>query len=220
MKIVKSVHLVCLSTIFLFIASCSSEKSITGNSEQAIAKPADVLEINSPSSDDENLTPVDIYINRLIGWIALQYSNSNRMNEHKQTLCYIYEGDTQPTEGLQKSYDFRDNYLSKSKKGEVYTACYYLLSKYGIENNLVNKYYKEHHELIKSSIKIAFQVQHGSSNEQVLIKNDFAEKLDDMLKIYGNHKNHRDIEPVLEYFELELNKYQNKPKSAIAADFK
>ena len=206
---------------FLLMTTCTTDNSITGNSNQALAKPSDVLDIYSTASDDdEELTPVQIYINRLIGWIALQYSNSDRMSEHTQTLCYLYEGDTQPTEGLQKSYDFRDNYLSKSKKGEIYTACYYLLSTYGIENNLVNKYYIEHHELLKSSVKIAYQLQHGSSNDQILIKNEFAEKLEDMLKVYRNHQKHRDVDPVLDFLELELNKYQNKPKSEISADFK
>ena len=38
---------------------------------------------------------------------------------------------------LSIQYDFRDNYLSKSRKGKDYIEYYYELSKFGIENNLV-----------------------------------------------------------------------------------
>ena len=117
-------------------------------------------------------------------------------------------------------YYFRDNYLTKSTQGNEYIAAYYLLSKYGIENNLVNKYYKEHYELLQNSIEIAYDLQYGRNANQVLINKQTSEKLKDMLKVYRKSLNHREIEPLLNYLEADLEKYYNKPKYEIAADFK
>jgi len=227
MTLTKYTSTITLITLFLLITTCTTDNSITGNSDQALSKPTGVLDINGPATGDDSPDgfgdgPVDIgrlILNAYVMWGAegLCLMGVNELLGHA------------PTDGIgvfntnrniiNSSYDFRDNYLSRSEKGEVYTACYCLLSKYSIENNLVNKYHKEHYELVKSSVKIAYQLQHGSSNDQILIKNDIAEKLEDMLKIYRNHENHRDIDPVLDYLDLELNKYENKPKYEIAADF-
>ncbi len=218
MTLTKHTSTITLITLFLFITTCTTDNSITGNSDQSLAKPTGVLDSNSPESDDDDLTPVDIYINRLIGWVLTEYVH------HELLQCSIdelgeFEDNYARSVNTSKSYDFRDNYLSKTDKGEVYTACYYLLSTYGIKNNLIGKYYKEHYDLLKSSIVIANDLQHGNNNNQVLINNDIAEKLDEMLKVYKNHKNHKDIDPVLDLLKYDLNKYRNKPKSEIAKDF-
>lgn len=206
---------------FLLFSTCTPDNSITGNSDQALAKPSDLLDINSDGDDnlgDAESDPRWWYeqiFNNYGGYAGCFVAIINSLLD-KNPLDGLTHN---PQSSINSSYDFRDNYLSKSDKGKAYTACYYILSDYGIKNNLIGKYYKEHYELLKSSVDIAHDLQYGSINDQILINNNFAEKLEDMLKIYGNHKNHRDIEPVLEYLELELNKYQNKQKSEIAKDF-
>jgi len=131
----------------------------------------------------------------------------------------IFLNVSEPPNNLSVPYDFRDNFLGNSKKGIVYRNMYYELSKYGIENNLVNKYYKEHFELLKNSIEIAYDFQHGSNTDQILINKKISNDLKEMLQIYRNSANHRKIEPVLKYLESDLQKYYNKSKYEIAADF-
>ena len=216
--------IIILLISFFILTTCTTDKTLTGNSGQGLAKPTDVVDIYSPATvdKDKELTPVEKYINRLISWIFLRYSNIADLGVNDCIFVLDFDNPNENVEdygGMSITYDFRDKYLSKSDKGEVYTACYYLLSEYGIKNNLVSQYYKEHHDLLKSSILIANDLQHSQNNNQILIKNDFAEKLEDMLKVYGNHKNHREIDPVLDYLEYELEKYTGKPKYIITADF-
>ena len=191
---------ITLITLFLLIATCTTDNTITGNSDQSLAKPTGVLDVNSPESgDDPNIIIQhlrDIIIDEGPEAFCIAGIDWLLEGEYAQPGTFVdpYSRDNPTGIGINNSivnssYDFRDNYLSKSEKGEVYTACYYLLSKYGIENNLVGKYYKEHYDLLKSSIVIAHDLQHGNNNNQILINNDIADKLEEMLKIYKNHNN-------------------------------
>jgi len=120
---------------------------------------------------------------------------------------------------IDKSYDFRDNYLAKSDKGKNYTNYYYEISKYGIGNNLVSKHLKEHRELIFKSVKIAYNLQHGNQNNQILIDKETYDDLKEMLAIYRNQPNHAEIDPILNYLETDLEKFFNKQKSVVVRDF-
>ncbi len=211
---IKNPITIILIVFFFFITTCTTDNSITGNSNQAISKAAGTIDI---TTGDKELDPTQLYINKLIGWIAQQFAEAWMYGAAYEGCAYTmgdYEDENE------KQYDFRDNFLSKSEKGEVYTACYYLLSKYGIENNLINTYYKEHFELLKIGTSVAYSLQYGSSNDKILINRATSVALKDMLKVYRNSLNHKEIEPVLQYLEVDLEKYYNKPKYEIAADFK
>jgi len=236
---IKISFLFALIISFLLITTCSNDSSITGNSDKTIAKPTELFETNNSQSDENKDCTIDIserilliYLDNgaeglivaMINWVLINKYHKDLPGDYLDGLDPEYfsgPGGSPKYNKIvtQPLYNFRDNYLSKSNKGQEYTKYYYELSKYGIQNNLVNKYPLEHIELLLISTAIAQDLQNGASNDQVLIDNEFAEKIEDMLKVYGNHKNHRDIDPVLDYLELELNKYTNKPKSEIDKDF-
>jgi len=192
----KSSIILILFTSFLLITTCTTDNSITGNSDQALSKITNIVDINSPMHDDAKCL----------------FTSSG-------IPIYIPPKLTNPLNNLSVPYDFRDNFLGNSKKGIVYRNMYYELSKYGIENNLVNKYYKEHYDLLKNGIEIAYALQHGSNTNSIMINKSTRDDLKDMLGLYSNSPNHREIEPVLDYLEKDLEKYSNKPKSEIVRDF-
>ncbi len=220
----KTLVVITLLASSFFIFTCAKNDPITGYSDYSLGKTNGISNVNNSTTDDdiicfdEGVCIKGDLILTMFGAISLDeaylgcllsgFSESNSNNSiNVQSL------------DLSSSYKFRDDYLLKSGKGEVYTTCYYLLSKYGIENNLVNKYYKEHYELLKNSIAIAYDLQYGNDNNNILINKNTSDTLKDMLKIYRNSSNHREIEPILNYLEADLEKYYNKPKFQIAADF-
>jgi len=229
---------IILLALFFTITTCTTDNSITGNSDQTLGKTTGVVDINSPKSggDDDDCISTDIG-DWILSWYG-QYGAAGLMVILINRLLDIYK-DTHVLDGLeggyfrgpgnnsqnynnyvtQPSYDFRDNYMSKSVKGREYTEFYYALSKYGIKNNLVNKYPQEHLELLIISTAIAHNLQHGNNNEEVLIHDVTSDALNNMLKVYRDSPNHIEIKPVLDYLETDLKKYQNKPKHEIAADF-
>ncbi len=187
------------------IFSCTSDNSITGSVDNPIGKTTSIYDINTPKPD--KLDPIDkcfyyfVFFNPVVA------------------LLYGFGELVESPDLLSKPYDFRDNYLEKSNKGLEYKTIYYELSRYGIENNLVNKYYKEHIELLQKSTEIAYGLQYGSNNDQILVNKSVYDDLNDILKLYRNSLNHREIDPILNYLETDLEKYYNKPKYKIAADF-
>ncbi len=222
MVIVKNSIKIILITSFFLISTCTTDNSITGSSDQSLGKTTSVLDINSTAGGDKEWDrilqqQVSNLITRFLAASYTDYFISN-LFENCLNLVLGVEDEEEHNDHLTKSYDFRDNYLSKSEKGLDYIACYYILSDYGIKNNLVNKYYKEHYELLKNSIGIVHDLQY-SNNNQILIKKEAADNLKDMLKVYRSSQNHREIELVLDYLEADLEKYYNKPKIEIAADF-
>lgn len=209
-----SIVIFLIASMFL-ITTCTTENSIIG-SDQTLSKTTSVVDINSPVSEDDEYDWWDAFID-LFG-----------VNTNMEAACFwiVFIRPPRPpilqqshVDDLSKQYDFRDNFLLKSDKGKAYTASYYILSKYGIENNLVNKYYKEHYELLKSSMEVAYDLQYGSNNNRIIINKNIVDDLKDMLKVYRSSPNHKEIEPVLDYLEADLEKYYDKPKYKIAADF-
>jgi len=200
--------------------SCSTDNSITGGSDQAnLSKPSDLTDYFG--DDDGNYSSDDFLYDVYIRLIVYAW----RVSNNKDLKCFINSEDENKSAGqklkLSESedlYDFRDNFLSKSEKGEVYTACYYLLSGYGIDNNLVMKHSMEHLSLMNTGIVVAQELQHGINNK-ILINKDTYDNLKDIVKIYRDSENHKDIDVVLDYLETDLEKYYNKTKAEIAADF-
>jgi hypothetical protein len=210
---------IILLAILFLIMSCTSENSINDNSYQTLSKITGVEETN----------PFDKYFERAIESALDILAGKNEEAIGKCMIMWVFGATFFPDDDehhddnhndkiISKHYDFRDNYLAKSDKGIEYIACYYILSEYGIENNLVNQYYKEHYELLKNSIGIAYDLQY-SNNNQILIKKETADNLKDILKVYRNSSNHREIEPILNYLEADLEKYYKKPKYEISMDF-
>ena len=202
---------------FFLISACADNNSITGNSDKSLGKTTDIIDINSTTGIHPEVQAILDVISELLK--NKHGANSREYNECLIIKIFMGASLDRDNDCTCKSYDFRDNYLSKSDKGEVYTACYYLLSRYGIENNLVNKYYKEHYEIFKSSTEIAYSLQHGNNTNLILINKSTSDALKDMLNVYRSSMNHREIDMVLDYLEMDLEKYYNKPKYKIAADF-
>lgn len=192
--------------LILFSLSCSIDNSITGNTNKELFKP------NSGGSDTViNYSDLDSFDKCVIAWTfgpAFWFlgpvSVSNLSND----------------EALEKSYDFRDNYLNLSSKGDFYKQAYYQLSEYSIKNNLINEYFSEHRELMIKSIPKAYELQYGNDINKIIIESELSNKFREILKIYRNHPNHREIDDVLDYLEKDLVIYENQPKSLIAKDFK
>lgn len=228
--------LLTILLVLLFLTtSCTDNNSITGSNSKSLTKPTESLNI---SSDDDDCISTDIG-DWIMQWYG-QYGAEGLMVILINRLLTIYK-DTGVLDGLEENgeyfrgpwnrsekytnyitqplYDFRDNYLANSSKGKTYIKSYYELGKFGIKNNLINKYYLEYLELLLTSAFISQELQHGTNNDLILIDSKFADKLREMLTIYKEHPDHREIDPVLDYLEIELNKYQNKPKSEISASF-
>jgi len=209
---------------FFLISTCTTDNSITGNSDQSLGKTTGVVDINNTAGGDKEWERLLLErAHESLVWMFDNFSIEDFFSQAVEECVYYVlgsEDEEEHNDHIDKSYDFRDNYLAKSDKGLDYIACYYILSKYGIENNLVNKYYKEHYELLKSSIGIAYDLQYSSNNNQVLINRSTADNLKDILKVYRNSTNYREIEPILDYLEADLEKYYNKPKYAISTAFK
>jgi hypothetical protein len=226
MPLLKSTAVISLLFSFFLISTCTKDSSITGNSDQALGKTTGVEDNNDIAGGDKEGGDKEwerLAQKAFVKFLAGSFTWNDIMDySFESCLNYILDdenGDDDHHEHQDKSYNFRDNYLKYSDKGVEYIACYYILGKYGIENNLLNKYYKEHSELLKNSIDIAYDLQYGSNTNQILINKKTSDDLKEMLKVYRNSTNHREIEPVLNYLEADLEKYYDKPKFEIAADF-
>lgn len=77
----------------------------------------------------------------------------------------------------------------------------------------------EHLSLMNTGIDVARNLQHETNNNKILINKSTYDDLKDIVKIYRDSENHKDIDVVLDYLETDLEKYYNKTKVDIAADF-
>ncbi|MBU0529034.1 hypothetical protein KKF86_04665, partial [bacterium] len=101
---------------FFLISTCTNDNSITANNnETSLSKPIDISDITStnPIFPPALIALIEEHIGffstaevRCLGeWIESTGSQTN----------------------IQSAYDFRDNYLLNSEKGQLYTASYYFL---------------------------------------------------------------------------------------------
>ncbi len=191
-------------SILLFFTTCADNNSPTNSSDRSLEKASDISDINSTSSSDPELDSFDKCVLIWLGTLS------------PGPLYWSFSVSQVDSNSL---YDFRDNYLQKSEKGEIYIASYYLLSEYGIKNNLVNKYPKEHLDLLRSSALIVNKLQNSSKSDEVLFKKEITDNIKSMLKVYRNSPNHRKIDKTLNYLEADLQKYYDKPGTEIAVAF-
>jgi len=207
----------------LLTISCSTDNSITDS--RPVSKTYEITEINT----DPDQPDIGNYIPP---WIPEKHKENyiKRTISNGDNLCFIdwltgyyvtaidrflnpslYESDT--------PHKFRDNYLAQSIKGIDYIYSYYILSDYGIENNLVMKYPLEHLSIMETGIEVSQELQHEMNQSKILINKSTYDDLKGLTKVYRQSKNYENIEPVLDYLEADLDKYYNKTKSEIAADF-
>lgn len=205
----------------ILISSCSTKNSITdSNKTDDLAKPYEFEDIFSKKPPWNVWVPSFSNFAKLVALIN---------TAEKANFCAFFvfgvPFDLAPAvindndDDLYKIYDFRDNYLLQSQKGKYYTAFYYLLSEYGIENNLMMKYPLEHIEILETGVEVSRKLQHGVSTNKILINHPAYTNLKNITKIYRNSENHADIDPILDYLEADLENYYNKTKSEIAVDF-
>jgi len=218
----KLFYLIIILSFLTF--SCFNDSSLTGNSDQInLNKPIEITDYFNTNSD--STTVFEDNINKIMDIIYKKFG----YDETAMRICllgvmapYLRYEDLLPTpksDNLNQPYDFRNNYLTKSDKGIDYIACYYILGTYGMENNLLMKYSIEHLSLMNLGLKISQELQHGNNDNQILINNSTYDDLKDFVKIYRDSEKHTDIDIVLDYLETDLEKYYNKTKADIAADF-
>lgn len=224
-KFQKYISIVLLFSI-LFIFSCSIDSKITNSTDtDTLNKPVNIY---TDEVDEEWQEWLDDW-GRLLGFrsggfgLGLITSLSGPI---AQDICaFMFVLGVDPSSNIKISYNieavykFRDVFLLKSKKGYEYTVGYYALSKYGIENNLMLKYPLEHISIMETGINVSKELQHGTNNNKILINKSTYDDLRELTNIYRQSENHKDIEPFLDYLEADLEKYYNKPKAEIAADF-
>lgn len=206
----------------LLTFSCSTDNSITGNSDQSnLSKPSDIDGINSPNDNDWD----DDYEEHL-RFLGFGHDGSdsgcllaNILASKVGSAYGVDYDDLSKYSQTQTGYDFRDKFLANSKKGNNYIASYYILSEYGIDNNLVMKHSMEHLSLMNTGIEVSRELQHGTNANKILINRSTYNDLNDIVKIYRDSENHLDIDVVLDYLETDLENYYNKTKAEIAADF-
>ena len=199
----------------LLTFSCSTDNSITGDSNQTnLSKPNDITDY---FSDDDEWYEIGF------GFEIKKGSEADCAYEallaQSESLPLSQIDNQQENYQKQTGYDFRDNFLAKSKKGNNYIASYYILSKYGIENNLIMKHSMEHLSLMNTGIAVSRELQHGTNDNQILINRSTYDDLKDLVTIYRDSENHKDIDVVLDYLENDLEKYYNKTISVVVADF-
>lgn len=223
----KSISFVLLISIIL-VFSCTSDNSVT--SSNSLNKTSDLADISSDDHEKEGNDATANLIDALERIWEKVEPIFEKADDSSQQVCGIgivigYWSAGRPGHDpgglskIQHQYDFRDNYLSKSDKGDLYTKLYYILSIHGIQNNLIMNYPLEHISIMEKGIGISKELQYGTNDSKILFDKTTYDDCNNILKIYRNSENHKDIEPVLEYLEADLEKYYNKPKAEIAADF-
>ena len=207
--------------------SCTNTDTITGNSrnlekyygieDDNSTDPYGVsgilwlaIMIGGPEAYDDCLLGIELFAPYLL-------SDGNNHSDTHDSYSNLYAN---REDIFEKSYDFRDNYLSITQNGRRYIDYYKLLSRYSVKNNLINKYYKEHLEITPKAVSLAYRLQHGDDLNELIIDNDYYKSIKDLVKIYRNSNNHREIDGILDKIEKDIEKYYNKPKSVIEADFK
>jgi len=227
-NIQKPVSIILLFSI-LFVFSCSNENAITNSN--SLNKTNALADINSYDHENKGNDATANLLNafeRIWGKVEPIFEKSDI---NSQYVCFISfyvgyllagkPGWNPPSDFTTPLYDFRDQYLSKSEKGELYTKSYYLLSIYGIQNNLIMDYPLEHLSIMETGIEISKELQNGTNDNKILIDRAKYDDFKNLIRLYKNTENILDIDiaPVLGYLETDLEKYYNKPKAEIAADF-
>lgn len=204
----------------LLTFSCSKDSSITGNSDQTnLSKSSGIGNINNPNDWDDDYE-------EHLRFLGFGHDGSdsgcllaNILASKVGSAYGVDYDDLSKYSQTQAGYNFRDKFLVNSKKGNNYIASYYILSEYGIENNLVMKHSFEHLSLMNTGIEVSRELQHGTNANKILINRSTYNDLNDIVKIYRDSENHLDIDVVLDYLETDLENYYNKTKAEIAADF-
>lgn len=212
---------ISLIIFLIFFISCTTDSTTQYSDSTDLTKPIEHME-----EYDITTTDFDTWMNL---WLAVFDIPDEVLGTGVWGLCFFaWLGgfDTPPSDLLpnynsQSSdlYDFRNNYLAKSKKGTGYIVSYYSLSDYGINNNLVVKYYKEHLSLMNVGMELSKELQYGKNPNRILINNSTKQELSNLLTVYRQSENHNEIDKVLNFLEFELNQYHNKTISKIRLDF-
>ncbi len=155
----------------LFNFSCTDNNNLTGNvSNPDLMKPYDEEDFTSDNPNPfEGYASMESFWNAMVRIVGL-------LPPQQLNLCAWFATGLIPQPStniisqnieIDKSYDFRDNFLLKSEKGTVYVACYYLLSQYGIQNQLISKHLNQHINFLLKTNELAFQLQHNNDNTNV-----------------------------------------------------
>lgn len=214
--------LILVCSLFLSF-SCNNSDNVTSSEiNHDLFKPMDIYGINSNTPHP--------YVHTSNFWESIEIiltKLTERLTGEQWEICFFFASGFIPSpslsiesDNIEDAYNFRDNFLRKSNKGNDYIISYYLLSQYGITNNLVTKYPHEHMALLKDGINISLELQNSRYDNKIIISYSDYENIKNITNIYRKSENHTKIEPILDYLEADLNKYLNKSKAEILADFK
>jgi hypothetical protein len=110
---------------------------------------------------------------------------------------------------------FRDDFLSKTKKGKVYTDNYYKISKISTLNNAINSgNLLDHINFANKIFAISQKLQNGDSNEIILDKDTKTELLR-FVKYYKTLSKNKEYQQLLIDLEDDFDDLSNKSKAKV-----
>lgn len=115
---------------------------------------------------------------------------------------------------LKKAYDFRDNFLKKSKLGKEYINYYYAISKVSQEKGILSKNFSDHLNFALETFKVAEVLQDDSNNE-ILISDSYEKSAKSLIALYRKEKDNNEFQKILDNIEKDMYKFKGKRKSEI-----
>ncbi|TDE12472.1 hypothetical protein [Dyadobacter psychrotolerans] len=114
-----------------------------------------------------------------------------------------------------EAYNFRDNFMSKTKIGKSYTDFYYTISKVAIRNNGINaKNVVLHFDFATKIHGIAKKLQFGSDND-IVYQDDFRNEAQSFINTYRKLSNDSTFLNALAIIENDLNRFKGKSRREI-----
>jgi hypothetical protein len=212
-----SFKIVFLALFLLLIFSCSTETPTNSNPNNNLMKPLDIYSYENTNTTSH--PSWNYFVDRV--WDKIPEKKKNWVyNWCSFDLFDLFSwGPSLHSYSNANKYDFRDNYLSKSDKGNEYIVAYYFLSRYSIENNLINKYPSLHRDIFRNGLKIAFDLQYGKNANKILFDDRTIDLINEVVDLYKESENYPEIEIIVDYLESDLNEFINMPLNEIQLKF-
>lgn len=218
--------------VLIFFISCTSDNSTNYNDSSNLAKPSDYENIFGVNSDDEDDIDYRVLLGQpgIIGaWntcvLLVELFAPYLLDTIGSYIVVVpFDPDLQKIIDdretlIEQSYDFRDDYLSKSSKGNIYINYYENLSEYSIENNIIGEYYKEHLLITPLCVSMAKNLQYGQNGEEIIVDNNSYNELKNIIEIYRRSNPPNNITNILNYLENDLDRFRSMTKSQIDLEF-
>jgi len=115
----------------------------------------------------------------------------------------------------EEAYNFRDHFLSKTKKGRIYINFYYAISKAAIQSKAINKKsVGQHFDFAVKVHGIAKKIQSGSDAE-IVYKEDFRKEAQSFINSYRGLSKDKSYLAALATIEKDLHQFNGKSRKEI-----